>query len=184
MCNESYATLRRGLPVDERHPEDRAGRRAERPWPDWIGAALGERDPGTERIRRADEGSDVPGIGHLPETENDGAYAGRQVFPPEDADHAWRVPECRHLCEELREHILPGDQQLDRGNTRSLRSLDEVLAFGGEKPGLDPVLAGREKLPDEPELLVLAGLDQAASESEPESASSAAFARSATAANA
>ena len=60
------------------------------------------------------------------------------------------------------------------------RRLDEILALDREEPGLLPVLARREKLPDEPELLVLARLDQAAAAS----ASSAAFARSATAANA
>jgi len=45
--------------------------------------------------------------------------------------------------------------ELDRRHTRGLRGPDQVLAFGGEQPRLHAVLAGREKLPDEPELLVL-----------------------------
>jgi hypothetical protein len=58
--------------------------------------------------------------------------------------------------------------------------LDEILALGGEQPRLLPVLPCGEELADEPELLVVARLDQAAETS----VSSEAFARSATTANA
>jgi hypothetical protein len=83
-------------------------------------------------------------------------------------------------AEELRQDVLARDQELDRLDARSARSFDEVLALDREQPGLGPVLARREKLPDEPELLVLARLDQAAASAD----ASAALARSATAANA
>jgi hypothetical protein len=92
------------------------------------------------------------------------------------------VAERRDLPEQLREDVLTGDEQLDRVDTRVRRSLDKVFALGREEAGLDAVLAGSEELPDEPELLVLTRFDQAVLE--PGSASSAALARSATAANA
>ena len=92
------------------------------------------------------------------------------------------MPERRHLAEELRQDVLSSDQELDRLDTRDSRGLDEIFAFDGKQSGLEAVPPCREKLSDEPELLVLTGLDQAACE--PGSASSAAFARSATAANA
>jgi len=90
----------------------------------------------------------------------------------------------RHLPEQLRKDVLARDQELDRLHARTDRSLDEILTLGGEQPCLEPMLSGSEKLPDEPELLVLTRLDQAACEPGSASASSAAFARSATAANA
>ena len=67
----------------------------------------------------------------------------------------------RDLREQLRDDVLAGDEQVDRFDARTRRRLDEVLAFDGEQPGLDSMLAGSEKLPDEPELLVLTRFDQA-----------------------
>ncbi len=90
------------------------------------------------------------------------------------------MTESRHLAEELRQDVLARDEQLDGIDARFACRLHEILALDREEPGLLPVPARSEKLPDEPELLVPARLDQAASAS----ASSAAFARSATAANA
>jgi hypothetical protein len=65
------------------------------------------------------------------------------------------------LAEQFGHYVVSGDQQLDRLDAGRRRCLDEILAFDGEEPGRIPVLAPREKLPDEPELLVLTGLDEA-----------------------
>ena len=104
----------------------------------------------------------------------------RQVRAPIDADHPRRVAERRDFAQKLGHDVLARDEEIERLDARSDRRLDEVLALDGEEPCLEAVLAPREKLPDEPELLVLARLDQAAASAD----SSAAFARSATAANA
>jgi hypothetical protein len=77
---------------------------------------------------------------------------------------------------------LAGNEELDRLDPRPRRRVDEILALDGEQPRLLAVLARAEELADELELLVVPRSDQAALE--PESASSAAFARSAIAANA
>ena len=90
------------------------------------------------------------------------------------------MPERRYLTEKLGEDVLAGHQQLDGLDSSVAGGLHEILALDGEEPALLPVLARREKLPDEPELLVLTRLDQAAAESD----SRAAFARSATTENA
>jgi hypothetical protein len=87
------------------------------------------------------------------------------------------VTERRDLAEELRQDVLARDEELDRLDPGGRRGLDQIFALDGEEARLGAVLARREKLPDEPELLVLARLDQAAW-------ASAALARSATAANA
>jgi hypothetical protein len=73
------------------------------------------------------------------------------------------VPKRRHLRKQLRRDVLAGDEQLDRLDSGCRRCLDEVLAFGREEPGLVPVLAPREELADEAELLVLPRGDQASS---------------------
>jgi len=104
-----------------------------------------------------------------------------KVRAPVDGDHARRVSERRHLAKQLGQDVLPSDEQLDRLDARRSGCLDEILALDGEEPRLVAVLAPREKLPDEPELLVLAGRDQAAFET---SSSRAAFAASTTTANA
>ncbi|HKX47326.1 MAG TPA: hypothetical protein VJM06_01570 [Gaiellaceae bacterium] len=70
----------------------------------------------------------------------------------------------RDLAEKLRHDVLTGDEQLDRLDARRGGSLDEVLALDGEEPGLVPLLPRREKLPDEPELLVLTGFDEASAQ--------------------
>ena len=57
------------VPRDERHPEDRPRRRAQRLRRQRVGAAVGEGDGGAERIRRADERADVPRVGQPPERE-------------------------------------------------------------------------------------------------------------------
>ncbi len=93
------------------------------------------------------------------------------------------MPERGYISEELGQDILTGDQQLDRLDRSFARGLDQIFALYCEEPALLPVLPRSEKLPDEPELLVLARLDQAADASEA-SASSDAFARSATTVNA
>jgi hypothetical protein len=72
------------------------------------------------------------------------------------------VTERRDLGEQLRLDGLPGDEQLDRLEPGGDRRVDEVLALDREEPQLGAVLARREKLPDEPELLVLTRFDQAA----------------------
>ncbi len=82
--------------------------------------------------------------------------------------------DCR---EELRLDVLTRDEQLDRLDAGGGGGVDQVLALDREQPGLLPVLARLEELADEPKLLVVRGGDQA-------DVSSAAFARSATAANA
>jgi hypothetical protein len=66
------------------------------------------------------------------------------------------VAERGNLAEELRQDVLARDEELDRLDARNRSSLDEILALDGEEPRLLAVLARREKLPDEPELLVLA----------------------------
>jgi hypothetical protein len=70
------------------------------------------------------------------------------------------VAERRDLAEQLREDVLARDQELGWLDSGVRRRLDQVLALDREQASLDAVLAPREKLPDEPELLVLARLDQ------------------------
>jgi hypothetical protein len=65
------------------------------------------------------------------------------------------VPERRHLPEELWQDVLARDEELDGVDAHGSRRLDEVLTLGREEAGLLTVLARREELPDEPELLVL-----------------------------
>jgi hypothetical protein len=65
------------------------------------------------------------------------------------------VAERRHLAEQLRQDVLARDEELDGLDTRRGGSLDEILALDREQPGLVPVLARREELPDEAELRVL-----------------------------
>jgi hypothetical protein len=66
------------------------------------------------------------------------------------------VTERRHLSEQLRDDVLAREQQLDRLDAGRSGRRDEVLALDREEPRLLAVLPRREKLPDEPELLVLA----------------------------
>ncbi len=70
------------------------------------------------------------------------------------------MPERRHLAEKLGDDILARHQQLDGLDRGVAGSLDEVLALDREEPALLAMLSRREKLPDEPELLVLPRLDQ------------------------
>jgi hypothetical protein len=65
------------------------------------------------------------------------------------------VPECGHLSEQLRQHRLARHEQLDRLDAGRCGRPDEILALDREQARLFTVLPGREKLPDEPELLVL-----------------------------
>jgi hypothetical protein len=65
------------------------------------------------------------------------------------------VPERGHLAEQFGLHGLARDEQLDRLDAGRRGRLDEILALDREEPGLVAMLACREKLPDEPELLVL-----------------------------
>ena len=148
MCDERDPPAGSVVPPDERHPEDRSGRRPERPRTDGIGAAGRESDSGPEGVRRTQERPDVARVTDLPERERDLPRAGRQVVSAEDGDDTWRVPEGRHLAEELGTDILARDETLDGLDARGQRSLDEVLTLGCEEPGLVPVLRRREKLPD------------------------------------
>ena len=92
------------------------------------------------------------------------------------------MPERRRLGEQLRLDVLAGHEELDRFDSGPRRSRDQIFPLRREETGREPVLASSKELPDEPELLVVPGPDQAALEASP--ASSAALARSATAANA
>jgi hypothetical protein len=65
------------------------------------------------------------------------------------------VAERRDLAEQLRKDVLARDEQLDGLNARGGGSLHEILALDREQPGLVPVLARREELPDEAELRVV-----------------------------
>jgi hypothetical protein len=65
------------------------------------------------------------------------------------------MTERRRLAEELGHDIVAGDEQVDRLDAGSRSSVHEILALDREQAGLVPVLPRREKLPDEPELLVL-----------------------------
>ena len=91
------------------------------------------------------------------------------------------MPQRRNLAEELGKDVLARDEELDGLDGGVAGGLDEIFALDREEAALLAMLARREKLPDEPELLVLTRLDQAAAV---DSDSSAAFARSATTANA
>jgi hypothetical protein len=63
------------------------------------------------------------------------------------------VRQRRNLSEQLREDVLPGDEQLDRLDPRIQRRLDEILPLGRELPELVPP-AARLQLADELERLV------------------------------
>jgi len=65
------------------------------------------------------------------------------------------MTERRDLAEQLGEDVLARDEQLDRLEPSGRRGFDQVLALDREQTRLDAVLSRREKLPDEPELLVL-----------------------------
>jgi hypothetical protein len=71
------------------------------------------------------------------------------------------MTERRDLGQQVRRDVVTGDEQLDRVDPGADRRVDEVLALDGEQPRFLARLARREKLPDEPELLVLARFDQA-----------------------
>lgn len=149
------------VPGNERHAEDRSGGGAQGPGPGRIRALGRERHAGSEGVRSAQERADIPRIGDAPEREHHVARARGKIGLSIDPDDARRVTERRDLPEQLWNDVLAGDEQLDRIDSRARRSLDEILALGGEQTGLDAVLTSSEKLPDEPELLVLTRLDQA-----------------------
>jgi hypothetical protein len=65
------------------------------------------------------------------------------------------MTERRYLGEQLRQDVLARDEQLDRLDADGRRGLDQILVLDREEAGRLPLLARREKLPDEPELLVL-----------------------------
>src|SRR4029453_15278794 len=88
----------------------------------------------------------------------------------------------RRAGEKLGLDVLSGDQELDRLDSGRPRGLDQVLALGREEAGLLPLPTRREELADKPQLRVVRRGDQAARVLA--SDSSAAFARSATSANA
>jgi len=108
--DEGDPRSRQGVPVHERHAEDPAGRRAERARTDWVGTARRERHRRVECVGDSDHGADVPGVGDLPESENDVAGASWQRIPAIDTDDARRMPKGRHLAEELRQDVIAGNQ--------------------------------------------------------------------------
>ena len=155
--NERDAPPRRLVEARKRHAEERAHRRTQRLRPGRVGAAVRERDPGAERLRRTQQRADVARIGDVPERERHRAYTTRQVVPPVDADHARRVRERRHLGEQRRLDVLARDEQVDRLDPGG--RFDEVLTLRDEQPELvapAPVV----ELADELEPLVVAGGDQ------------------------
>ena len=105
----------------------------------------------------------------------------RKLVTAEHADDPRGMPERRDLTEELRLDVLARDEHELGLDPLCERGINEILALRSEETRLVAVLPPGEKLPDEPELLVLAGRDQAAFET---SSSRAAFAASATTANA
>src|SRR5206468_1825404 len=111
----------------------------------------------------------------LPEREHDVTSPVREIRLAEDAQHPRGMAERRHRGEHVGLDIVARDEELDGLDADSPGGIDQVLALGREEPRPLPVLARREKLADEAELRVLRRADQA---------SSAAFARSATIANA
>ena len=83
----------------ERHAPDRAGARAQRLRRGRVGAAVGERDRGAERVGRADQRADVAGVGDPPERERRvPLLPARQILAAVDADHARRVGGGRDLA--------------------------------------------------------------------------------------
>jgi hypothetical protein len=66
------------------------------------------------------------------------------------------MPERRDLAEKLGRDVLARHEKLDGLDARRERRIDEVLALDREEAGLQAMLARGEKLPDEPELLVVA----------------------------
>jgi hypothetical protein len=152
QCNPS---LRQIVPLRERYAKDRACGGAQRAGPHRVGTARRQRDRRPERIGGTQERPDVPRIGDAPECEHDVPPAGRQVGTPIDGDDARRMTERRYLGEQLRQDVLARDEQLDRLDADGRRGLDQILVLDREEAGRLPLLARREKLPDEPELLVL-----------------------------
>ncbi len=139
---------------EQGHAPDRAGRGAQRLRAGRVGAALRERDGGTERVGGADQRADVPGIGDPPERQRHRPRLGRrQVVAPVDADHARRMGRGRDLGEQLRLDVLARNEQLDRLGGRRL---DEILALADEQPEL-VAPAPLVQLADELQLLVVAG---------------------------
>jgi hypothetical protein len=136
-----------------------------------------ERGAGTERVRRAEERADVPGVRDMPERERRRAHASRQVVAAVDADDTRRMRERRDLRQQLGRDRLarpaaeggksrPGgggfaavassrDQQLDRLEPGHVRRLDEVLSLRDEQPEL-VAPAPVTELADELEPLVVA----------------------------
>jgi hypothetical protein len=71
------------------------------------------------------------------------------------------VPQRRNLAQELGHDVLARDEKLDRLDAGRRRGLEQILALDREETRLVAVLPPSEKLPDEPELLVLTRFDQA-----------------------
>jgi hypothetical protein len=69
--------------------------------------------------------------------------------------------EGREAGKKLGRDVVARDEQLDRLDAGRRRSVDEILPFGHEESGLVTVLTSAEELPDELELLVVSGSDQA-----------------------
>jgi len=159
--DESHAATRSSFELDKGDAEQGAHRRTQRLWARGIGGALRQCDEGRPQgVGRPDERADVAGIRDVPQREPDvGQRIDRQVIPPEDADHPWRVGERRHFREQCRLDVLARDQQFDRRDACSLSSGYQILTLRDEEPELVPPAAILQ-LADELELLVLARGDQ------------------------
>ena len=149
MGDERDALARRVVEREQRNAEDRARRGAQRLRPERVGAAVGERDRGAERVGGAQQRADVAGIGDVPERERRLARLARQGGGAVDADDARRVRQRRDRGQQLRLDVLARDEQLDRLDPGGARRRDEILALDGEEPELLALALLREELADE-----------------------------------
>ena len=162
LAGEVELVQRRGAVRDERHPltwsvvegeqrnpEDRAGRCSEGFRTERIGAALGERDRRTERVRGAEQRPDVSRIGDTPERQRRLTRLVRQRRSPEDTDDAGRMSQRRDGGEQLGLDGLSRNEKLDRLDAGRRGGADQVLALDREEPELLALPLLREELPDE-----------------------------------
>ena len=155
MRNQRRPGLGRVVEGEQRHAEEGAHRRTHGLRARRICAPVRQRDKGrTERVRSPDQRADVARIAHAPERETDRRQRRLpEIATPEDADHARRMAERRHLGERGRVDVVAGDEQFDRLDPGAARRIDEILALAHEQPELLP-LPRRREAPDELQLPV------------------------------
>src|SRR5437763_11854910 len=144
----------------QRHAKERPHRGAHRLRPGRIGAAIGQRHPCAECVRRAQQRANVAGISDPPERQRDRPRPAWQVVAPEDSNDAGRMRERRHLGQQLRFDIRPRDEHVRRFDRGREPCLEQILPLDREQPELvapAPVM----EFADELEPLVVAGCDQA-----------------------